>query len=301
MNRRALPYRAVAVLLVVTLLGQTFTPVRTSSAQTQSATARVAAPQAAPCYPLHLPMILQPAGLAAAQSNPAEQAPDAVDLVTPDFTIISPGEGWTISGMTYFAIQPVEPDSVASVTFRAGETVLGADNTPGDGFQIFLDANALPKGTLALTALATGPCGQSSQTITVKVAPTPPTNVTLGATGGVVASEVGSIITVPPGGVAEGTTISVTEKSQAQVTADHGIDWESMSVTFLGAQDVQANGSISKPVAVASVGFGNRVQPGQAVVNYRIMPDGDGDGVDELVVVNSASVAPNNTVISDPI
>ncbi|MGH2541635.1 MAG: hypothetical protein ACRDIB_02480, partial [Ardenticatenaceae bacterium] len=45
----------------------------------------------------------------------------------------------------------------------------------------------------------------------------------------------------------------------------------------------------------------NRVQPGQAVVNYRVMPDVDGDGVDELVVVNTASVAPNDDVISDPV
>ena len=52
---------------------------------------------------------------------------------------------------------------------------------------------------------------------------------------------------------------------------------------------------------VASGGFGPMVQPGQAVVQYTIAPDADGDGIGELVVVNSASVAPNGDVISDPI
>jgi hypothetical protein len=37
------------------------------------------------------------------------------------------------------------------------------------------------------------------------------------------------------------------------------------------------------------------------VVNYHIIPDDDGDGVDEIVVVNTASVAPNNDVIADPV
>jgi hypothetical protein len=37
------------------------------------------------------------------------------------------------------------------------------------------------------------------------------------------------------------------------------------------------------------------------VVNYRILPDADGDGADEIVVVNTASVAPNGNVVADPI
>src|SRR5690606_18970568 len=42
-------------------------------------------------------------------------------------------------------------------------------------------------------------------------------------------------------------------------------------------------------------------QPEQAVLNYLIGPDEDGDGVGELYVVNTASVAPNGDVVSDPV
>jgi hypothetical protein len=219
----------------------------------------------------------------------------------PAFTIISPGNGWTISGMTYFAVQSLDPAAISSVTFKAGATTLGVDTTPQDGLKVFLNAKTFPAGALTLTATASGPGGQTTQTISVNVVPNPPASATVGAQGGVLASQIGSVITIPPGALPNGTNVSVNELTQAQTTAATGFDWDAMGVTFLGAQDVQSSAAFAQPLGVASAGFGNRVQPGQAVVNYRIMPDADGDGVGELVVVNTASVAPNNDVISDPV
>ncbi len=219
----------------------------------------------------------------------------------PDFEITSPSDGWTVSGMLYLAAQPRDPKTVTRVAFSAATTSLGVDNTPGDGYQVFFDASAFPAGNLTLTAVASGPSGQTSKSITVNVLPNPPSSGVIGSQGGVLGSEIGSIITIPPGALPDGTSVSVDELTQQEVTAQNGINWDAMGVTFLGAQSIQSPAPISLPYRVASADFGNRVQPGQVVVNYQIMPDADGDGVDEIVVVNSASVAPNNDVISDPI
>jgi len=220
----------------------------------------------------------------------------------PAFEIINPINGGTISGAMYFAVQATNLATVSSVTFMAGSTNLGTDSTAEDGFQVFLNASNFPEGTLQLSATATGPAGETSKSVTVNVVPNPPSSAAVGSAGGVLASEIGSVITIPPDGVPDGTTVTVTEKSQQEVTEANGFDWDAMGVTFLGAQEIQSSASFSKPIGVASAGFGNRVQPGQAVVNYTIAPDADGDGMDELVVVNTASVAPDgDMVISDPV
>jgi hypothetical protein len=219
----------------------------------------------------------------------------------PDFEITTPGDGWTVSGMMHVVAQARDPETITSMTFRAGTTVLGTDDTPADGLRVFFDASAFPAGDVVLTAVADGPSGQTSKSITVNVLPDPPSSGTIGTQGGVLASEIGSIITIPPHALPEGTQLTVDELTQQEVTAQNGIDWDAMGVTFLGAQDIQSTASFSLPYRVASADFGNRVQPGQVVVNYQIVPDADGDGVDEIVVVNTASVAPNNDVISDPI
>ncbi len=239
---------------------------------------------------LFLPVILN-------NASPSVQPADA-----PDFVINSPINGSAVGGVTFFAIQPTNGATIDRVTFRAGVSDLGTDTTAGDGFRLFLNARNLPAGATELTATASGPGGETTKSINVTIVPNPPQSATIGTAGGVLASEIGSVISLLPGSVPEGTTVTVDELTQAETTTRHGIDWESMGVTFLGAQDVQASAPISGPFGmVASAGFGNRVQPGQAVVNYRIAPDADGDGADEIVVVNTASVAPNGDVVADPI
>src|SRR5690606_17605892 len=65
--------------------------------------------------------------------------------------------------------------------------------------------------------------------------------------------------------------------------------------------DFTSDAPINTAMGVSSGGFGPRVQPGQAVVNYAILPDADGDGVGEVVVINNAVVAPNGDVITEPV
>lgn len=244
-------------------------------------------------------------------SQPATQ-PEAADSTIflpivrappgpPDFEIISPGEGWTVSGMMYFVAQARDPQSVNSVAFSVGGTLLGIDDIPEDGFRVFFDASAFPAGALTLTAVASGYHEPVSKSVTVNVDPNPPSSGEIGVQGGVLASEIGSLITIPPAALPEGTQVSVEELTLDEISAQNGIDWEAIGVTFLGAQSIQSTAPFSIPYQVASADFGPRVQPGQAVVNYQLIPDADGDGVDEIVVVNTASVAPNNDVISDPI
>jgi|GEM_PF-2766226 len=220
----------------------------------------------------------------------------------PAFAITTPTAGGAVSGMIFFAIQALDSAPITSVTFKAGDTVLGADNTATDGFKIFANASSLPAGVAQFSAIATGPGGSTTQSVAVSVVPNPPANATIGASGGVLASQTGSVISILPGSVPDGTAITVTELTQDEVTAKHGIQWDNIGVTFLGQQDIQSSAPFSLPLgSVSSAGFGNRVQPGQAVVNYRILPDADGDGADEIVVVNTASVAPNGAVVADPV
>ena len=211
----------------------------------------------------------------------------------PSFVISSPLNGATVSGTVLFAVQVGDPTQVTQVSFRAGATELGVDNKASDGFQVFLNAKSLPAGPLKLTATASGPGGSATASIDVVVQPNPPSSATLGLQGGVLASAIGSIITVPPNAAPPGTQISVSELTQAQVTTDTNINWDALGVTFLGAQKIQSTAAFSAPLGVSSAGFGARVQPGQAVVNYQILPDADGDGVAEIVVVNTARVAPS--------
>lgn len=258
---------------------------------------------------LALALLIQPGALAAtAVPEPQQTARRQVFLPVintpigpPAFVIASPGAGWSLAGTSLFAVQPTTTDPISSVSFSAGTASLGTDSTPADGFRVFLDARRLPAGPLTLRAAASGPGGRTTQTVQVTVVQNPPRSGALGPAGGVLASQIGSVITIPPGALPNGTQVSVAERSLQEITARTGIDWESLGVTFLGAQDVAASAPFALPPRVASAGFGQRVQPGQAVVNYQIMPDVNGDGVDEIIVVNTASVAPSRDVVSDPV
>jgi hypothetical protein len=183
-------------------------------------------------------------------------------LGPPAFEIISPGNGWTVGGMMYFAVQASDPATVASVTFQAGATMLGTDADPADGFRVFFDASEFPAGALQLVAVARGPGGETTKTVTVNVVPNPPASATVGPQGEVLATEIGSVITIPPSALPDGTSVTVTERTQAEVTARQGIQWEALGVTFLGAQEIQAGADFAQPLGVASADFGNRVQPG---------------------------------------
>ncbi len=219
----------------------------------------------------------------------------------PSFTIVNPLAGSTVAGTIIFAIRVDRPDTVTSRNFKAGSKDLGAGVATADGFQVYVDARQLPAGPATFTATVSGSTGSAEKSTHVTVQPNPPASTTVKTDGAVVASAIGSVITVPPGGAPPGTQVSVVEKTQQQVTADTGINWDALGVTFLGAQVVTANNAFQKPLGVSSAGFGQRVKPGDAIVNYQILPDSNHDGVGELVAVNTASAAPNQNVVSDPV
>src|SRR5690606_11199900 len=99
-----------------------------------------------------------------------------------------------------------------------------------------------------------------------------------------------------------GLGVQFEARSKEEVKADTGVDYDHLGITFLGAQDViVSGGELDRTPTVSSGGFGPQVQPGQAVLNYFIGPDEDGDSVGEIYVVNTASVAPNDDVVSDPV
>jgi hypothetical protein len=132
---------------------------------------------------------------------------------------------------------------------RPAASELGSDATAADGFRTFLDAGDFAAGPLQLTAIAAGPSGQTTHTISVNVVDSPPSSATIGAAGGVLASEIGSVISIPPGALPDGTSVSVDELSQEEVTTQNNIQWEAMGVTFLGAQAVQTGVEPSSPWA----------------------------------------------------
>ncbi|MEZ4636783.1 MAG: hypothetical protein R2856_17800 [Caldilineaceae bacterium] len=219
----------------------------------------------------------------------------------PDVRIIAPAVGAKISGMHFFAVQAVDPATVRAVTFKADDQILVTDDTANDGLRVLFDASSFGDGPLVLAAEATGPGGAVTRWITVTVVADPPSSAVIGPEGGLLQTATGSIVAVPPGALTQSALLTVTERTQAQVTSENGIDWEQLGITFLGDQQISGSAAISLPLQVNSAGYGNRVQPGQAVVNYTLLPDVNGDGVDELVVINTATVAPNNAVVSDPV
>ena len=224
----------------------------------------------------------------------------------PQFIINSPQDGAQVSGPVFFSVQLLNPSEVRSVEFEAGGTMLEVDPSLGETmFKVFLIPAEFPDGSLELTATVTGNDGKSrEQSITVVNVSNPPSSTMVSADGAVLASveENGatSTLTIPPG-VGEGASVSFEARTTAEVLAATGVDYEGLGVGFLGAQEITSDLPLDGPLGISSGGFGPMVQPGQAVVNYLIAPDSDNDGIDELVVVNTASVAPNGDVISDPV
>jgi hypothetical protein len=230
----------------------------------------------------------------------------------PQFKFITPNEGSDVSGTVFVAVQPTDNSSISKMTFRAGSVDLGTDSVGSDGFQVILDSSKFSMGVLPITATAIGAGGQSSLSTRVTIIAPPSYKGTTGVLGATLrTTSTGSTILIPAGAIATGTLVTVTERTQEQVKAENGVDWAKLGVTFLGAIDIETavtgddgvltNKPLLLPVTLDLRGFANRVQPGQALVEYRIVPDSDGDGADELQVINSASLAANGSILSAPI
>lgn len=221
------------------------------------------------------------------------------------FVINSPQAGSRIAGTVFFSAQPFDPSEVSSVSFTAGTTDLGTDTTPADGFKVFLSAKDFSAGALTLSATVQGRNGAtSSRSVTVANVPSPPSTATVTADGAALGTTEanGALSTlVIPAGAKQGASVGFEAQTKEEVKTATGVDYDALGVTFLGAQEVTSSDALQSPLMVTSGGFGPMVQPEQVVVNYMITPDADGDGVGELMVINSASVAPNGDVISDPV
>jgi hypothetical protein len=291
----------LALLLLVTILLSGWPPVELRArplrvSQVQQTITPEECTRLATQRQLYLPLIVGNSnGVATAAATPAV-TPATADS---DFTIISPANGITVAGTTLFTIQPAGSASIVCAGFRAGNMDLGTDLTPDDGLQVFLDTGTLPAGSNTLTASAVGVSGSvTTKSITITNVPNPPASTAVGPEGATLGTESGSTIVIPPSAVDSATSVTLRERTQAEVTAESGIEWDDLGVTFLGDIQVQSDTPLSRPVGISTVGFANRIQPGQAVVTYNLLPDQDGDGIGELVVVNGAEVAPNGTIVS---
>jgi Bacterial Ig domain len=221
----------------------------------------------------------------------------------PAFVINAPLENSSLAGTVFFSVQPTDPSSVSSLEFKAGNQVLAPD--PKNKFRAFVNTKDYPAGALKLEASLTGANGGvQTQSVSVQNIPNPPSSGTLGASGVVLsaAEKSGAISSVSiPANAADGASVTFATQTKEKVKTATGIDYDALGVTFLGAQNIGSSKLLAGPLGVTSGGFGPQVQPGQAVVQYSIAPDADGDGKGELIVVNTASVAPNGDVISDPV
>jgi hypothetical protein len=217
----------------------------------------------------------------------------------PQFLINSPLDGGFTAGTFFFSVQPFDPSDVQKVDFEVDGVAVGSDSTAGDGFRLAVSASDHAAGEVVLRATVVGKNGRSSTgTVTVENMPNPPSSTTVGTDGAVLGTARGSTLGIRPGD-AVGANVSFSEQTQAEVKAASGVDYAALGVTFLGAQEIDSDVTIVDPLMVSSADFASFVQAGQAIVNYQIVSDLDGDGVGELVVVNSASVA-GDDVISDP-
>lgn len=220
----------------------------------------------------------------------------------PAFVISSPPDGSYTAGTFMLSVQPLDPGAVASVSYRVGTQDVSA--VP-NGLHAFADASGFPAGRLEISATVTGKDGRTRvREVVVTNVPEPAERARVTDSGAVMGTLEAdgslSTIIIPPGGM-DGAEMTFRARTQADVLASTGVDYDSLGITFLGAQEITSSRVIDRTPLVTSGGFGGAVQPGQVVVNYMILPDADNDGIGEIVVVNSATVTPGGDVISNPV
>ena len=238
--------------------------------------------------------------LLAACGGPPEPRPDDGDNGV--FTITTPAAGSQVSGAVYFGIQLQDAAKVSRVRLYVGDELVTPAFPGENALRVFLIPRDHPEGALELRAVVRSQGTDFERAISVQVVHAPPSSATVSASGAVLGdSEAsGAISTISiPRGLITGASISFETMTQAEVLAATGVDYDTLGVTFLGAQQIDSTRPTGDGLAITSGGFGPMVQPGQTVVNYRIGPD-MGRGVGELMVTGSAAVAPNGDVVTTP-
>ncbi|HEX6940094.1 MAG TPA: PKD domain-containing protein [Longimicrobiales bacterium] len=165
----------------------------------------------------------------------------------------------------------------------------------------YLDTRALADGEHALRATATVAGAPAEDEVTVVVRNDLPASGEVGAKGGALRSEGGSVLTVLPGAFGGEAHVSVDDTTEDEILAAFGIDYSAMGVTFLGALEVDTGGATpALPLSVDLAGWAEAVQPGQQVVMFTIVPDADGDGQGELTFGANALATPSGSVVTSP-
>jgi hypothetical protein len=223
------------------------------------------------------------------------------DTGGPSFVINSPLEGSTIAGTVWFSAQPASRRPITKVEFSAGGEPVAIDEDGSDGFRVFLEAKDFPEGELALRAVVEGEDGlRSVQTLTVNNVPNPPSSATVGEDGAVLGTTDGSVVIIPAG-VAVGDELSVEALSQAEYESRTGVDLAALGIAYLGGQAVTGSRALNGPVSNLGAGFAQDTSEDQAIRQFTVYPDLDGDGAPELVVTNDASITPGGDILSDPL
>lgn len=211
--------------------------------------------------------------------------------------ITFPVEGQTLSGTVAFAASGDVADAT-DVTFSIGDRTVKAQP---DG-TAYVDTRGLADGahTLSVTGVVAGVSAEDQ--IQVSVDNDLPNQALVDAAGGSVMSSGGSVATLPPGGLAASTSVSVSDTTQQEILDEFDVDYSALGVTFLGALTVDTDGAgLALPVAVDLAGWANAVQPGQDVVMFALAPDADGDGVGELTLAAAAQATTTGSVITRPV
>jgi len=140
--------------------------------------------------------------------------------------------------------------------------------------------------------------GQCATSLGFGVAVVPVTTQKIGVAGGTVTTPDGNQLTVPPGALTATTAVSLRSMSVSEVqVALESSEFAGQKLTFLGAVDIEAGGvSFASPIRLAIPNTVNLPNSAQVLVAH-IVPDITGDGIPDLVLVDTASV--NGGTIED--
>ena len=87
----------------------------------------------------------------------------------PTVSMVSPSDGATLSGTVTLTADADDDQSVSSVAFYRGSTLIASDASSADGWSVSWDTTAVPNSDYALTARATDSIGQTTTSVAISV------------------------------------------------------------------------------------------------------------------------------------
>ncbi len=134
-----------------------------------------------------------------------------------------------------------------------------------------------------------GQCAAGFTLVTV-----PPATLSVGPAGGTLTDSNGDQVVIPPGALAAATTVSLRPALLDEVqVALQSTAFAGQKLNFLGAVHIDASGaSFAVPVQLAIPNVAN-LAPGGQIFLVKISPDVTGDGIPDLILLDTASVVGN--------